>query len=382
MNKELFGFEKSGATDLNLAQDLGRRGISRRDFLKYCTAMAATLALPTDQISRIVAALETVQRPPAIYLEFQDCAGCTEALLRTSHPTVTEIILDKLSLNYQETIMAAAGEQAESAAQATIQAGNYLLLVEGSIPTKDGGVYCCIGGRTSLDILKEAASNATAIVAVGDCACFGNIPAAYPNPTGAVGVRDLVSDVPIVNMAGCPVNAVNLAAIVTYFLTYQKLPQLDRLGRPLFAFGTRVHDACERRAHFDAGQYVEHWGDEGHRQGWCLYKMGCKGPATFHNCPAVRYNERVNWPIGAGHGCVGCSEPEFWDRMSPFYERLPDVQGFGIEVNANKVAQILAAVSIFAVAAHGIGSALRKRTSTVSEVPVDEAPETGREETP
>jgi hydrogenase small subunit len=377
MNKDLFGFENGRAKGL-LAGELGQRGISRRDFLKYCTAMAATLALPKNQISRIARALDAVERPPAIYMEFQDCAGCTEAFLRTSHPTVTEIILDKLSLNYQETIMAAAGAQAESAAQATIQAGNYLLLVEGSISTKDGGIYCCIGGRTAIDLLREAAQNATAIVAVGNCACFGNIPAAVPNPTGAVGVRDLVSRVPIVNMAGCPVNAVNLAAIVTYFVTYQKLPQLDKLGRPLFAYGTRIHDACPRRAHFDAGQYVEHWGDEGHRQGWCLYKMGCKGPATFHNCPAVRYNDGTNWPIGAGHGCVGCSEPKFWDRMTPFYERLPDVQGFGIELNADRVAQMIAAASVFAVAAHAVGSAVRKRAKP-AEVPVDEALETEQE---
>ena len=377
MNKDLLGFENgSGAGPL--AGELGQRGISRRDFLKYCTAMAATLALPTDQISRIANALFAVERPAAIYLEFQDCAGCTEALLRTSHPTVAEIILDKLSLNYQETIMAAAGKQAESAAQATIEAGNYLLLVEGAISTKDGGVYCCIGGRTALDILREAAKNATAIVAVGNCACFGNIPAADPNPTGAVGVRDLVSGVPIVNMAGCPVNAVNLAAIVTYFVTYRKLPQLDKLGRPLFAYGTRIHDACERRAHFDAGQYVEHWGDEGHRKGWCLYKMGCKGPATYHNCPAVRYNERTNWPIGAGHGCVGCAEVKFWDRMTPFYERLPDVHGFGIEFNADRIAQAVAALSVFAVAAHAIGSAVRKKKKP-SDVPVDEALETEKE---
>jgi hydrogenase small subunit len=359
------------AERLDLAGEMERRGITRREFLKYCTTMAAVLALPFDQIDRIVEALTTVQRPPVVWLEFQDCAGCTEAFLRASHPTVTEIILDKLSINYQETIMAAAGKQAEDAAQATIDAGDYLLMVEGSIPTKNGGAYCCVGGRAAIDILKEAASKAVAIVAVGSCASFGNIPAAYPNPTGAVGVRDLISNVPIVNMSGCPVNAVNLAALVVHYVTYQKLPALDRLGRPLFGYGMRIHDACERRAHFDAGQYVEHWGDEGHRNGWCLYKMGCKGPATFHNCPDARYNERTNWPVGAGHGCIGCSEPEFWDQMTPFYERLPDVQGFGVEINAEKVAVGVAAVSAAAVAAHAIGSAVRKRTGEGPGIPVD-----------
>jgi hydrogenase small subunit len=349
-----------------LVDGLESRGISRREFLKFCTMMTAILTLPLDEVSKIAAALQAVTRAPAVYLEFQDCAGCSEALLRAPHPTITQIVLDELALNYHETIMAAAGQQAEDALQATLKAGGYLLLVEGSIPTKDDGVYCCIGGRTALDILREAASSAVAVVAVGNCASFGNIPAAYPNPTGAVGVRDVIKGVPIVNMAGCPANAGNLAALISHYLTYKSLPALDSLGRPLFGYGARVHDACERRAHFDAGQFVERWGDEGHRQGWCLYKMGCKGPATFHNCPSMRYNEGTSWPVQAGHGCLGCSEPEFWDRMTPFYERLPNVPGFGVEVNAEKVAVGVAALTAAGVAVHAIGSALRKRP------PVDE----------
>jgi hydrogenase small subunit len=347
--------------------EIEQHGISRRDFLRYCAGVVALLALPKTEITRVARALTTAQRPAAIYLEFQDCAGCTEALLRSPHPTITEIVLDKLALNYQETIMAAAGQQARDAAAATIQAGNYLLLVEGAIPIKEQGIYCCVGGRTALDLLQEAAGGAVAVVAVGNCAAFGNIPAAAPNPTGAVGVRDLVTRVPIVNMAGCPPNAANLAALIAHFVTYQRLPELDSLGRPLFAHGERIHDACERRAHFDAGQYVEAWGDEGHRQGWCLYKMGCKGPATFHNCPSIRYNERTNWPIGAGHGCVGCSEVAFWDRMTPFYERLPDVEILGVEVNAEKVALGVAAAAAVGVGAHAVGSALRKRRAEAPE---------------
>jgi hydrogenase small subunit len=377
---EFHAIERSSNPDLNLMSKLEYRGVSRREFLKFCGLMATVLGLPVDQVPRIVRALETAKRQPAIYLEFQDCAGCTEAFLRCSHPTVTEIVLDLLALNYQETIMAAAGTQAEAAQKATIEAGNYLLLVEGSISTKDKGVYCCIGGRTSQDLLMEAASNAVAIVAVGNCACFGNIPRAYPDPTGAVGVRDLVQGLPIVNMAGCPVNAVNLAAIISHFLTYDSLPQLDGLGRPLFGYGTRIHDACERRAHFDAGEFVEEWGDEGHRAGWCLYKMGCKGPATFHNCPIVRYNERTNWPVGAGHGCIGCAEVKFWDRMTPFYERLPNVPGFGVEIDAEKVAYGVTAFTAASIGLHALGSALRKRSGKVPTEPVDRPEQTKEEE--
>jgi hydrogenase small subunit len=147
---------------------------------------------------------------------------------------------------------------------------------------------------------------------------------------------------------------------VVHYLTFNKLPATDSLGRPLFAYGKRIHDACERRPHFDAGQYVETWGDHGHKKGFCLYKMGCKGPETFHNCPTQRYNEKTSWPVAAGHGCAGCSEPQFWDTMTPFYKRLPHVPGFGIESTADKIGAGIAVATAAAFAAHGVVSALRK----------------------
>jgi hydrogenase small subunit len=300
-------------SDSNFQYVLNERGITRREFLKFCTVVAGTLALPHAFGTKIAQALQASKRTPVIWLEFQDCAGCTESFLRASRPTVAEIVLDILSVDYHETIMAASGHRAEEAKKQTIDAGGYLLIVEGSIPTAENGVHCCIGGRTALDILDEAASNALAVVAVGSCATWGGIPKAAPNPTGAVGVMDLVQDKPVVNMAGCPHNVVNLTALVVHFLTFGKLPEMDDLHRPLFAHGARIHDNCERRGHFDAGEFVREWGDEGHRKGWCLYQMGCKGPIAFFNCPTVRWNDGTNWPIGSGHGCIGCALPDFWE---------------------------------------------------------------------
>jgi hydrogenase small subunit len=342
---------------------LTQRGVSRRDFLKFCAAMTAVLALPPRYVPQVAEALAAATRPPLLWLEYQDCAGNTESLLRASKPTVAELVLDVLSLDYHETVMAAAGHQAEKSLMDTVEAhkGQYLVVVEGSIPTKDGGIYCTVGGRTALDLLQGIGGNAAAIIAVGTCASYGGIPAAAPNPTAAVGVKDVVKGVPVINLPGCPMNVENLTAVVVHYLTFGAWPATDQLGRPLFAYGSRIHDDCERRAHFDAGQFVEEWGDEGHRKGWCLYKMGCKGPETFHNCPIVRWNQGTSWPIGAGHGCVGCSEPYFWDTMSPFYERLPNVPGFGVEVNADKVGLgIVAGVTgVFAI--HGIASAIRAK---------------------
>jgi hydrogenase small subunit len=338
------------------------KGISRRDFMKFCTAMSAALALPATFAPKIAQALDEVKRPTVVYLEFQDCAGNTEALLRANNPTVADLVLDVLSLDYHETLMAAAGHQAEEALYNAVneQKGKYIAIVEGSIPMNDDGVYCCIGGKSAIDIAREVCGNAYATIAAGTCAAYGGIPAAAPNPTGAVGVKDAVPGATVINLPGCPLNPANLTATIVHFLTFGKLPDTDDRGRPLFAYGKRIHDACERRPHFDAGQYVEQWGDYGHRKGWCLYKMGCKGPETYHNCPTQRYNMKTNWPVGAGHGCVGCSEPNFWDTMTPFYRRLPHVPGFGIEYTADQIGAGLAIATAAAFGAHGVISAFKK----------------------
>ncbi len=346
-----------------LTAQLIRKGVTRREFLKFCSTMAAVLVLPTRYVERIADALAAVQRPPLVWLEFQDCAGCSESFLRASRPSAADIVLNTLSVNYHETIMSPAGKSAIKSLDDTVEQykGKYLVVVEGSIPTKDNGIYCTIGGRTALDIATRVCKNAAATITVGACAFYGGWPSASPNPTGAVGVKDAVPGITLINLPGCPPNAVNITATVVHFLTFGALPTTDQLGRPLFAYGTRIHDNCERRAHYDAGQYVEEWGDEGHRKGWCLYKMGCKGPATFHNCPSVRWNDGVSWPVGAGHGCIGCSEIAFWDTMTPFYRRLPDVPGFGVETDADKVGLGIVGGVAAVFAAHGVLSAIRAR---------------------
>jgi hydrogenase small subunit len=337
------------------------RGISRRDFIKLCTATTAALALPISFLPRVAQALED-NRVPVIWLEFQSCSGDSEAFLRANQPTAAEIILDLISLEYAEVVMAAAGHLAEEAKHQAMEKyhGKYVLIVEGSIPTKDNGAYCTIAGQSALESVRQAVAGAAATIAIGSCATFGGIPAAAPNPTGAISVAEAVPGAAVLNLPGCPVNATNLTATIVHFLTFGKLPATDRLGRPLFAYGKRIHDNCERRGHFDAGQYAEAFGDEGHRKGYCLYKLGCKGPETFHNCPTVRYNEGLSWPVMAGHGCIGCSEPGFWDTMSPFYRRLPKVPGFGIEDTADKIGIGLAAATAAAFGVHGVASCFRK----------------------
>jgi len=345
-----------GAT---LGEELEAHGITRRAFFTFCASLTATLALPSVFAERIARALETSEKPTVVWLEFQDCAGNTESFLRAHNPGVADLVLDVISLDYHETIMAAAGAQAEAAKEEAIARGGHIVVVEGSVPTAGGGVYCTIAGKTAIQHLEEAASGAAAIINVGTCSSFGGIPAASPNPTGARGVPSVISNVPIINLPGCPMNVDNLVGTIAHFVTFGALPATDGQGRPLFAYGQRIHDKCERRAHFDAGQFAVEWGDEGHRKGWCLYKLGCKGPSTFHNCPTQRWNMGTSWPVGAGHGCVGCSEADFWDTMSPFYERLPKPPGFNVTTNADRIGLTIVGASAVGFGAHGLAKVVQ-----------------------
>lgn len=360
-----------------LGEHLERRGVSRRDFLKYCGEVAVMLGVSHALTPQIAKALQEVRRPSVIWLQLQECTGCVESVLRSADPTIGDLVLDVISLDYQHTLMAGAGEAVERAKQAAMEEnrGSYILMVTGSIPTEEDGIYLTVGGRTGQDILREAADGAAAVIALGACAHFGSVQAARPNPTGAVGVSEIIRDRPVVNIAGCPPIADVVTATVVHFLTFNRLPELDGQGRPLFAYGARIHDQCSRRAHFDAGQYVQEFDDEGARKAWCLYEMGCKGPACFSPCPIIQWNDHTDWPIGAGHPCLGCTEPYFWDTMTPFYERLPDVAGFGVERSADLIGLSLAVGAAAGVGAHAVATGIhRARTGQSPKKPAVDLP--------
>jgi hydrogenase small subunit len=342
-----------------LIKALAAKGISRRRFLQWCSAMTAAMALPAAYAPRVAQALETSKKPVMVWLEFQDCAGNTESMIRSTHPSIEDVVLDSLSLEYHETLMAGSGARAEAVLERvrTEHKGEYICVIEGAIPTAEGGVYCTIGGRTALQIAQEMTADAALVIAVGACAWDGGF--ITQGPTGAKGVQAAVNPKVLINLGGCPHNSANTAAVLVHYLTFGEAPALDQFNRPLFAYGHLIHDQCERRAHFDAGRYVEQWGDNGHRQGWCLYKMGCKGPAATYNCPIVRWNDGTGWPIGAGHGCVACASPTFWDAMSPFYDRLPDVQMLGVDTTAQTIGLVAIGGVAVATAIHGVGAVAR-----------------------
>ncbi|WP_142848346.1 hydrogenase small subunit [Telmatospirillum sp. J64-1] len=338
-----------------------RQGISRRSFLKFCSLAAASMGLPPAMAGRIAHAMETKPRIPVLWVHGLECTCCSESFIRSAHPLAKDVILSMISLDYDPVIMAAAGDQAEAALEDTIQRykGNYILAVEGNPPLNEDGMFCIVGGKPFTEQLKHAAKDAMAVISWGSCASWGCVQAAHPNPTQATPVHKVITDKPVIKVPGCPPIAEVMTGVVTYMLTFGRLPELDRQGRPKMFYSQRIHDKCYRRPHFDAGQFVEEWDDEGARKGYCLYKMGCKGPTTYNACSTTRWNEGVSFPIQSGHGCIGCSEDGFWDKGS-FYERLTDIKQFGIEANADKIGMTAAGVAGAAIATHAALSAVKR----------------------
>lgn len=308
-------------------EKLEEKGVSRRDFLKFCGLVSATMGLGPSFAPRIAEALASPQRPPVVWLSFAECTGCPESLLRTSYPWIDELLLDVISLDYSETLMAAAGHQAEEALNATVKkhAGKFICVVDGAIPTAENGVYGMIGGRTMIEVAKEICPKALANICIGTCSSYGGVAAAKPNPTGAKDLESALGDAlktPVVKVPGCPPNPINFVGTVVNYLLFGKLPELDDKKRPLFAYGKTIHDTCPRRSHYEAGEFVTQFGSKEAEMEFCLFQVGCKGPETYNNCSSVKWNDGTSWPVQGGHPCIGCSEPDFWDKMSPFYKSL------------------------------------------------------------
>ena len=300
---------------------LAKHGVSRRDFLKFCSAVAVAMGLSPTMAPSIAKALTQGKRPSVVYLHNAECTGCSEALLRSYQPYIDQIIFDTISLDYHETIMAAAGEAAEDALNTAVNnPDGFICLVEGAIPTAQNGVYGTIGGHTMLDNCAKILPKAKAVICIGTCSAYGGIQAAAPNPTKAKGVNACYADLGInaINIAGCPPNPLNMVGALVAFIQGTKI-ELDGENRPVMFYGETVHDQCERLPHFENGEFATSFDSEEAKKGWCLYELGCKGPSTYNNCPKALFND-VSWPIRAGHPCIGCSEPNFWDNLSPFYE--------------------------------------------------------------
>lgn len=345
----------------SIAQMLQEKGISRRDFMKWAGGIATMLALSPAYTPLIAKAAELSDRLPVIWLNLAECTGCSESLTRSEFPSIDSLIFDYISLEYHETLMAPSGWQAELSLQNAMEKykGRYILMVEGGVPFGNEGKFLTVGAhaQTGKELAKDAISKSAAVFAIGTCSSFGGVQAAYPNPTNAKPLSS-VSNRSIINVPGCPPSERNIVGTLMYYVLFGNLPALDAYNRPTWAYGTRIHDLCERRGRFDAGEFVENFGDEGAKRGYCLYKVGCKGPYTFNNCSVSKFNSGVSWPIQAGHGCIGCSEPNFWDTMAPYEKPLADRSfqsvfgGMGADWTADKIGLGILTATAIGIAAH------------------------------
>lgn len=362
---------------------LAVRGVSRRDFMKYCGYVAATLGLSEAAAPQIAAAVEKgAKLKPALWLNGGSCTGCTESMAQVDTPDVATIVLELLSLNYFETIMAASGEFAEKNIEDTIDAGNYLLIYEGSAMMGEDGNTLLVNGHTGISILEKAAAGAQAVIAVGACAVDGGWVYAHPNPAGGIGVQSFLDSVkvatPVVNLPCCPTSPEWVVAMVVQWLLVagddpaaflEKTALLEKkyhdtyrdadvsLLYPEYIVGSTIHDNCPRRGQFENGNFVTEFGSEEEAMGYCLYKVGCKGPQTYTQCPVTRWNRSVSWCVNSGAPCIGCGGLNWVDNNAPFFKRLSSMQMGGSlgNVQPGSVGAVVGGVAAAALVAHGLG---------------------------
>ena len=294
--------------------------ITRRDFIKMTMAGAAALGLsPLFKWPKMAEAAGA--KPAVVWLEGQDCAGCTESVLACLTPDLRDVVVDVVNIRYHETIMAGSGYVAEFALDEAIAEGGYVLVVEGSLPAADGR-YLEVAGSPLEDKFVEAANAAAAIIAIGACATYGGIPrAGVPDGQGVDFFLNKHSiSKPLINLPGCPVHPTWFFDTVTYYIgTGGGVPALDSEKRPYQHFANTVHDMCPRRRFYARGKYVTDWNSPKASR-WCLLLKGCKGPWTHADCGSILWNERANWCIGNNAPCAGCTQPEFYEGFSPLFK--------------------------------------------------------------
>lgn len=341
-----------------------KQKLTRRNFVKTCIALTGAMGLSPNLLPEVIARAQERPLIPVIWMHGLECTGCSESFIRSKAPLASDVILKMISLEYDDTLSAASGMDLEHHREKIIKdySGNYLLIAEGGVPLDHDGYTCTVGGVPYVDALKETAKSAAAVLEFGSCAAWGGIQAAKPNPTNVVSVSDVVINKPIVKVPGCPPIPEVMTGVVMHYILFGQLPPLDSAGRPKQFFGNRIHDTCYRRPFFDSGMFVERLDDAGSKAGWCLYKMGCRGPMTYNSCGNMRWWQGLSYPIQSGAPCIGCSSKGFWDN-EPFFERLPNVATPNTISNADQVGVIAAGATAVGIAVHAGANILRRKRS-------------------
>lgn len=354
-------------------------GVSRRSFLKLCATVAAAAGVGKLTVPQVAEALEGSvigategNLYPVIWIEGASCTGCTEAFAQIDEPDPATVVLELISCNYNETLSAAAGKSMEEAKKQTIEAGNYILVYEGALLRGWEGHALRVAEEPGIDAFLEAAEHANAVVALGSCAVNGGWMGAAPNPSDAVGCQKAMQDAgittPCINIPGCPANPEWLVTVLVDVVLLGTVPELTDEGKPTLMFNGTVHDNCQRRGHFENGEFVYEFGSPEEALGYCLYPLGCRGPQTHANCGVVRYNRRRSWCIESGAPCIGCCEAapldpgHNWVEVNtPFFERNRDLPIGPFLVQPTTLGLGITGVVAAALVAHGIAWKASKR---------------------
>jgi len=315
--------------------------VTRREFLEAGLGSISVLGFSLWEIPELVQNCaaqqpERVAEIPLIWMATGSCTGCSVSLLNSAAPSVRFVLVGnmlpdkRLTLAFHTTLMASSGDLSMQALEKVVQehTGNYILVVDGAMATRAGGMYCAIGERdgkpvTGYDHVRDLGRSALAAVAVGTCAAYGGIPAAQPDPTGCISLGELFKreriQTPVINLPGCPPHPDWIVgALTSVLLGGPGSLQLDPYGRPAAFYSRLIHDHCPYRGYYERGEFAQRFGEHG-----CLVKLGCKGPVTHADCPIRRWNNGTSWCVQAGHPCIGCTEPGFPYEKSLFQAVSP-----------------------------------------------------------
>ncbi len=321
---------------------------------------------PEQRLESTAEAFERAPRPQAettklprgplrivhvFWLAGMSCDGCSIAVVGATNPSVESLLagavpaLPKVLLHHPVLSVEAGHEfvrNFELAWQGQL-ADPYVVVYEGSIAderiaAKTGGYWAALGvekvdGQNrpvpTAEWLTRLAPGAAAVIAIGTCATWGGVPAAFGNVTGAMSLMDFLGadyrsafGLPVINIPGCAPIGDNfmetVAAVLLFLQGLGPLPEFDELGRPAWLFGQTVHRGCGRAGYYEEGEFAREYGDQE-----CLVEIGCWGPVV--NCNIVDRGaiNHMGGCMRAGGVCIGCTMPGFPDRFSPFYKMPP-----------------------------------------------------------
>ncbi len=314
----------------------------------WLSSSAEREQLKTAVNERPGALLGPVKVVHAFWLAGMSCDGCSVAVTGATAPSVEDLLIGRLPgvprvVLHHPVLSIESGDafmrNYELAAEGKLNAP-YVIIFEGSIPNERlaeerGGYWCAMGSETvpkpipTTEWLSRMAPGAAAVIAIGTCATWGGIPAAYGNPTDSMSVMDFLSQqylsalgLPVINVPGCSPIGDNFTETVSAILLFLNglgpLPEFDELGRPAWLFSQTVHQRCVRAGFYEEGTFAEQYGDKE-----CLVEIGCWGPVVQCNITSRGAINHVGGCMNTGGVCIGCTMPGFPDRFAPFYQLPP-----------------------------------------------------------